>query len=94
LIVKLAEGKNKIAALTETGSVNIKTEMWWTNWLLSGIEENENTKKIAYVMVWRNEDKKHFHAPYPDHKSVLNFKDFFNNLDVIFNSDLPDLYKN
>ncbi|MEZ5041686.1 MAG: glycosyl hydrolase [Saprospiraceae bacterium] len=93
LIVKLAEEKNKIAALTETGSVNIKTEMWWTDWLLSGIEENENTKKIAYVLVWRNEDKNHFHAPYPGHESVLDFKKFFNHPDVIFNADLPDLYK-
>ncbi len=92
LIVRLAEEKNKIAALTETGSVNIKTDLWWTNWLLSGIKENENTKKIAYVLVWRNEDKDHFHAPYPGHKGVLDFIVFFNNPNTIFNSDLPNLY--
>jgi len=92
LIVKLAEEKNKIAALTETGSVNIKTKAWWTSWLLSGIETNENTKKIAYVMVWRNEDKDHFHAPYPDHEGVLDFKAFFNHPNTIFNSDLSNLY--
>lgn len=94
LIVQLAEERNKIAALTETGSVNIKTNMWWTDWLLNGIEENENTKKIAYALVWRNEDKDHFHAPYPGHRSVLDFKEFFNNPNVIFSSDLPKLYKN
>ncbi len=93
LIVNLAEEKNKIAALTETGSVNLKTKLWWTDWLLSGIEENETTKKIAYAMVWRNEDKDHFHAPYPGHQGILNFKEFFNKPDVIFNADLPDLYK-
>lgn len=93
LIVKLAEEKNKIAALTETGSVNIKTKLWWTNWLLSGIEENEQTKKIAYALVWRNEDKDHFHAPFPGHESALNFMEFFNSPTVIFNNDLPDLYK-
>ncbi len=93
LIVNLAEEKNKIAALTETGSVNLKTELWWSDWLLSGIEENETTKKIAYAMVWRNEDKDHFHAPYPGHRSVRNFKEFFNNPNVIFNADLPKLYK-
>lgn len=92
LIVNLAEEKNKIAALTETGSVNIKTKLWWTNWLLSGIEENENTKKIAYAMVWRNEDMDHFHAPYPGHEAVMDFREFFNNPNVIFNSDLPNLY--
>ncbi|MFT7602651.1 MAG: mannan endo-1,4-beta-mannosidase [Saprospiraceae bacterium] len=92
LIVKLAEEKDKIAALTETGSVNIKTKGWWTNWLLSGIEENENTKKIAYALVWRNEDKDHFHAPYPGHKEVLDFIAFFNNPTTIFNSDLSNLY--
>jgi mannan endo-1,4-beta-mannosidase len=93
LIVQLAEERNKIAALAETGSVNIKTESWWTDWLLNGIEENENTKKIAYVLVWRNEDKDHFHAPYPGHNSVLNFREFYNRPEVVFNSDLPDFYK-
>lgn len=92
LIVNLAEEKNKIAALTETGSVNIKTKLWWTNWLLSGIEENETTKKIAYAMVWRNEDKDHFHSPYPGHEGVVDFIEFFNNPNTIFNSDLPNLY--
>ena len=92
LIVKLAEEKNKIAALTETGSVNIKTKEWWTNWLLSGIEANENSKKIAYVMVWRNEDKDHFHTPYPGHEGVFDFKAFFNSPTTIFNSDLSNLY--
>ena len=93
LIVNLAEEKNKIAALTETGSVNLKTELWWTDWLLNGIEENDTTEKIAYAMVWRNEDKDHFHAPYPGHNSVFNFKEFYNNPNVIFNSDLPKLYR-
>jgi mannan endo-1,4-beta-mannosidase len=93
LIVKLAEEKNKIAALTETGSVNLKTKNWWTNWLLSGIEENEITKEIAYVMVWRNEDKDHFHVTYPGHESVSDFLKFYNDPDIIFNSGLPDLYK-
>lgn len=93
LIVNLAEEKNKIAALTETGSVNLKTGSWWTNWLLNGIEANDTTKKIAYAMVWRNEDKDHFHAPYSGHEGTLDFIEFFNDPDVIFNSDLPNLYK-
>ena len=93
LIVNLAEEKNKIAALTETGSVNLKTGSWWTNWLLNGIEANDTTKKIAYAMVWRNEDKDHFHAPYSSHEGTLDFIEFFNDPDVIFNSDLPNLYK-
>ena len=93
LIVNLAEEKNKIAALTETGSVNLKTELWWTKWLLNGIEANDTTNKIAYAMVWRNEDKDHFHAPYSSHEGTVDFIEFFNDPDVIFNSDLPNLYK-
>ena len=59
---------------------------------MSGIEANENSKKIAYVMVWRNEDKDHFHTPYPGHEGVFDFKAFFNSPTIIFNSDLSNLY--
>jgi mannan endo-1,4-beta-mannosidase len=93
LIVNLAEEKNKIAALTETGSVNVKTKVWWTNWLLEGIKENETTQKIAYALIWRNEDKNHFHGPYPGHEGVLDFIEFYNDPDVLFNTDLPNLYR-
>ena len=93
LIVNLAEEKNKIAALTETGSVNVKTKLWWTNWLLEGIKENKTTQKIAYALIWRNEDKNHFHGPYPGHEGVLDFIEFYNDPDVLFNTDLPNLYR-
>jgi mannan endo-1,4-beta-mannosidase len=93
LIVNLAEEKNKIAALTETGSVNVKTKLWWTNWLLEGIKENETTQKIAYALIWRNDDKNHFHGPYPGHEGVLDFIEFYNDPDVLFNTDLPNLYR-
>ena len=92
LIVKLAEEKNKIAALTETGSDKLETPGWWSELLLKGIESDEFTKKIAYVLVWRNEGKYHFHAPYPGHKSVHDFLKFSYHPDIIFNSELPDFY--
>ena len=33
-------------------SGNVKTKLWWTNWLLEGIKENETTQKIAYALIW------------------------------------------
>ncbi|MCB9207608.1 MAG: beta-mannosidase [Ignavibacteriales bacterium] len=92
LIVDLAEEKNKIAALTETGSVNLRTKNWWTKLLLDGIETNNKTKKIAYLLVWRNEDFNHFHVPYLGHNDASDFLEFYKNPTIIFNSDLPDLY--
>jgi len=74
-------------------SGNVKTKSWWTNWLLEGIKENETTQKIAYALIWRNEDKNHFHGPYPGHEGVLDFIEFYNDPDVLFNTDLPNLYR-
>ena len=61
---------------------------------MSGIEENVNTKKIAYALVWRNEDKDHYHAPYLGHNSVSYFLEFYHNSRIMFNADLPNLCKN
>jgi mannan endo-1,4-beta-mannosidase len=49
--------------------------------------------KIAYVMVWRNADKKHHYAPYKGQKSEKDFIDFKNSPKILFEDRLPNLYK-
>lgn len=88
----MAESRGKIAALTEVGYVNIPISTWWTNYLLQAINYNEQSKKIAWSLVWRNASTSHHFAPYPGDPSVPDFIDFYNNPFTIFADDLPDMY--
>jgi len=91
-IVGIAERRDKIPALTETGLDKLHIRGWWTNMLLAGIDANEVTRKIAYALVWRNANAEHFHAPYPGHESVADFMKFYNDPITVFEADLPDMY--
>ncbi len=91
-IVQLADERNKIPALTETGLDKLTFSGWWTERLLAGLDANEVTRRIAYVLVWRNANTGHFHAPYPGQASAANFVKFYNNPRTVFESDLPGMY--
>lgn len=69
-IVKEAQKRGKIAALTETGSEGIKDNNYWTRNFLDPIKNDNLAKNIAYIMVWRNasENPTHFFAPFPGHR--------------------------
>ena len=91
--MSIANEKNKPVALMETGAFTLfgKATMpekdWFTEKLLKGIMHSELTRQISYVMVWRNENTDHFHAPYPGHPSVPDFLEFYNNPHILFMSD-------
>lgn len=91
-IVRIAEQRDKIPALTETGLDKLHINGWWTGMLLAGINANEETRRISYLLVWRNASMEHFHAPYPGHVSVADFVKFYNDPLTVFESDLPDMY--
>jgi len=91
-IVQLANERNKISALTETGLDKLTYAKWWTDRLLAGIDANEVTRRIAYALVWRNADTGHFHAPYPGQASAADFIKFYNDPITVFEADLPDMY--
>ncbi len=96
-IAQIAEQKNKVAALTEGGQDRIPDDTFWTEKLLAGVLANDTTRKVAYVVVWRNANKKkekrdHFYAPYPGHPSAEDFLRFYNHPQVLFLDQLPDMY--
>ena len=94
ITVSIANEKNKPAALTETGSFTLfgKATMpeknWFTKKLIKGIMRNELTRQISYIMVWRNANSGHFHAPYPGHPAIPDFIDFYNHPYTLFMSDM------
>lgn len=97
MLVEMAETRGKIAALTETGVESVPDSTWWTDVLLEGITADSVGRRIAFVMVWRNENHDrmpgHFYAPYDGHPSEVNFVVFRNHPFVLFEDELPNLYK-
>lgn len=97
-VALIAKEKNKLAALSEGGSDGIANPRFWTDVLLESLNKNEDTRSISYVVVWRNANKEiekrdHFYAPYPEHASADNFREFYNHPFVLFNDGLPSLYE-
>ncbi len=97
LIVRLAREKGKIPALTETGLDRLEYPVWWTQRLLAGIDANDTTRRIAYVLVWRNanrevEGRDHFHAPHAGHPGVEDFRAFKDSKLILFKNELPEWF--
>jgi len=90
VICQLAQERNKVAALTETGFERIPTESWWTETLAPALANH----KIAYVLTWRNAFNRgnHFYAPYPGHKSAKDFVKFYNDHKTLFVHDVNAIY--
>jgi mannan endo-1,4-beta-mannosidase len=93
ILVELADEKDKIAALTETGLEAIPEDNWWTDRLLHYITADPVARKIAWVLVWRNARPSHHYAPYPGHSSAPNFLEFCQNPIIMMSDQTPKLYK-
>ena len=93
IVSDLAQEKGKIAAMTETGLESIPDSSWFTKKLMPVLQYEGS--KIAYVMLWRNDNrmKHHFYAPYPDHASVPDFLKFYNEAYTLFEKDLKGISK-
>jgi len=97
-VSRIARAKGKLAALSEGGAEAIPHAQFWTGHLLKGLEANEDTKRISWVLVWRNAtdggyNGKHHYAPYPGHVSAADFVDFKQSERILFEDELPSLYQ-
>lgn len=93
VITKMAEARNKVAALTEVGVEKVPYADWWTGYLLAAIKYSAQSRKIAYALVWRNASKNHFFAPYPGHATMADFLVFYQDPLTLFEKDLPKMYE-
>ena len=96
LVAAMARARGKLAALTETGVETVPHPNWWTQVLLPALKGAG--PGISYVLVWRNSNdatdrKNHFYAPYPGHSSAADFIRFRQDPYVLFEDELPDLYR-
>lgn len=96
-LVQLARAKNKIAALSETGSNKVAMADFWTQRLLQPIVSDPDAMEIAYALVWRNantarEKTEQFYGPYAGQASAADFVKFYQSPVVMLESELPDMY--
>jgi len=93
IVSGLAQEKDKVAAMTETGLESITDSTFFTKTLLPVLRYKGS--KLAYVMLWRNDNrmKHHFYAPFPGHNSVPDFMKFYNEDYTLFENDLKGIYK-
>ena len=70
---EFAQAHRKPYALTETGLEGLNSAQWWTGVLQKAIEGSG----ICYVLTWRNssreDQRKHFYAPFPGQESADDF---------------------
>jgi mannan endo-1,4-beta-mannosidase len=97
-VVTQAESRGKIPAFTETGQNALRDSTWWTGQLARAIEGDSASRRIAYVMVWRNANRasrndEHFFAPYRGQASERDFRRLKSNPLFLFEDALPDLYR-
>jgi mannan endo-1,4-beta-mannosidase len=93
MLGNIAKARNKVYAISETGYEAIPNPEWWTKVLTKGIMENDVSKGIAYVLVWRNANTKHHYAPYQGHTSEKDFQKFKNDPNILFAEELNGVYK-
>ncbi|WP_367221590.1 glycoside hydrolase family 26 protein [Marinilabilia sp.] len=93
IVSDYAEKAGKLAAFTETGLESIPDTTWWTETLLKTMQMYNS--KLAYVLVWRNDvhSSTHYYAPFPGHKSVPNFLEFYKHPYTLFEKDLKSIYQ-
>lgn len=94
LITKIAQEKNKVAALTETGLESIPEDGWFSSRILNSILQHDEPIQIAYFLVWRNANEKHHYAPYPGHSSENDFLEFYKHQKSLFEANLHKMYSN
>lgn len=91
IISDLAKERNKISAFTETGSDQLGIPNWYTSNLLQVLNASEKTRRISYVMVWRNRDTTHFYVPWTGHEQAEDFRMFVNDKLIFLLDDVKTM---
>ena len=90
IVSNYAKKANKIAALTETGLVNLTQPDWFTKRLLATMQLAK--VEIAYALVWANR-KDGYWTPYVGHAAENDFKNFKANSYIMFADEAPKMYE-
>jgi len=93
IVADVAKANKKLAAFTETGLESVADSTWFTQKLLPVLKKQK--LNLAYVLVWRNasDNPKHFYAPFKGHPAESDFVKFYKDDYILFENELPNLYK-
>ncbi len=83
MLVKFAERRNKIAALTECGLKNLTDSTWWTSTLTPVLDKH----RISYFLVWRNYREEWF-GPSPAKPDAPYFREMYAKKNTLFLKDI------
>lgn len=90
IVSDYALAKNKVAAMTETGSTsNLAKATWYTENLLKALTNQK--LQLAYALVWAN-TKSNYYTPYKGHAAEADFIKFKNDPYVLFGDEMPKMY--
>ncbi|MFN8255932.1 MAG: glycosyl hydrolase [Bacteroidales bacterium] len=86
IITNLAQKRNKVATISETGFESIPDKKWWTETLWPGIEKYA----VSYVLLWRNacNAPKHYFAPFPGQESADDFIELYKRGRILFLNEI------
>jgi mannan endo-1,4-beta-mannosidase len=90
IVSEYAKSKNKLAAMTETGLMNLTLSNWYTQMLLKALQSEK--VELSYVLVWAN-TKEAYWTPYKGHSAESDFKSFKNSAYVVFGDKIPVMYE-
>jgi len=76
---------------TETGLENVSEANWYTEKLGNVLSDPLISKKISYVMVWRNDGNVHYFFPYPGHKGEADAKKLLSDPNILLLEDFKSL---
>lgn len=66
---------------------------WWTAIPLGSPKSSPSTRRLAWVLVWRNADLRQNYAAFPRAATVDDFKAFEADPLTLFMEDLPQMYE-
>lgn len=96
MVVKEAEARGKLAALTECGvpkgMTQAKTDAWYVKDLLAPIRDDPVVRRLVYALVWQNRSEEQYWVPVPGKRGVQDFQAFHADPFTVFERDLPNLY--
>ncbi|ESO82601.1 hypothetical protein LOTGIDRAFT_169921 [Lottia gigantea] len=102
-LVELAEARDKIPGLTETGYFNNKINdapNFWNDHVLDVIKREKTTRRIAFIHAWTNQcwlelghPKCLIWVPYKGHKGASSFvNNFYKDPITVFQDHVPNFY--
>ncbi|MGB9745328.1 MAG: glycoside hydrolase family 26 protein [Bacteroidales bacterium] len=91
-LVKAAESRGKIAALTETGINNYTNKQWFTDCLIKPFKTDSLARRVVYILVWRNTSVTSYYTPYPGSPLEEDFRRFQKDPLMVFLDRIPDFY--